>query len=353
MAEASPLAFSLRDILRRIFPTVIAICLFAPLFKRFRDLHEIENIIFAGVVLSYLLSAPVRKASDYLFMRSPFWREQWQEQKTRREWVNRNWDYQRLHEYLTKDELELIEEDGNLFLFYRAITFYLLFYLLVVLGIFLITGFDFDLTRLSEIATLKYWRDVWSVVVHARTSVLAIGEIPILIVVTIVAVLAYFSIKESFQGYEYTFLEGGTYPNLSEKYHREKGDIARSIWGQVLGCEAGKSKADGGKPIPGAKARLLINDLEIAADDTNRGGYFQFANMFGECVDKTCVVTVQVGAITKRQTRTFSKTSKPNFTFRFPTMAANAPPKGVAKLINKARLIVRKIFVSTVTRSSS
>ena len=349
MAESSPLAFSFRDILRRIFPSVIAICLFAPLFTRFRHLHSIQEIIFAGIVLSYLMSFPVRKGSDLLFDKSPFWRQRRRKLKTKREWINRNWDYQRLDEHLTKDERELIDEDGNLAYFYRIICFYLLLYLLVLLVLFLIRGFHFDLARLPQIPTLAYWKGIWLVIVNSQTALLGLGELPLLVVVPLTVILIYFSFKEAFQAYEYTFLDGGAYPSLSEKYHREKGEIAVSIWGQVVQREDGESQADIRlMPAAGAEARLLLNNKEIEVSKTDEEGYFQFADRFSQCLDKTCVVTVQVGVEKQQQTRIFSRTTKPSFTFEFPGSIARKSSKGVTALLKATlRGIAKTIFMST------
>ena len=68
MADAAPLSFTLRDVFQKVFPTVIALCLFIPFVRALKEPPGIEEIIFAGVVLSYLIAPPMRKVADFLII---------------------------------------------------------------------------------------------------------------------------------------------------------------------------------------------------------------------------------------------------------------------------------------------
>jgi hypothetical protein len=334
MPEFSPSVFTFRDFMQKVLPTIIAICLFVPFDTSLKEIPKIEEIIFAGVILGYLIASPVRWLADSGIKYLPLYWARQRDYGNRREWVSRNWNYLRLHSYLSKEESDQIEEDGSLIVFYRVITFFLLIYFGLNLWL-LINAFDYDLTHLSAISTARYWRDVLSVLVNLKTPVLAIGTLPTGIILPVIFLLIVFGVRESLEAYKYVFLEEGKYANLADRYQIEKGGIAVSIWGQVLRAETNKKDGEAvlRNPVEGATVMLLKGTIEIDKRVTSKTGYFQFENRYKDCLNATCTLCVKNEDI--KEDRTFTDKTASGFEFVLPV--ANAPPDEATEKVLDSR----------------
>lgn len=265
----SPPPFSLRDFFQRIFPTIIAACLFVPFLEPLNKVASLEGLIFGAIVFSYLIESPVSRIVSLVYDKLP----KPQALSKRMRWIANNWDYDALFYSITTEEREYLYLTHGYARFYKTISFYLLAYAL--LNMFIL---------LRNATPIDHLPELWSRLSIATTPTLAMQQVPTLPLLSVSILLCYFTFRDYLLEYKVLFLDGGAYPKLAERYHREKGKIAKSIWGVVYQSE---------KVVPNADLSLYSNDGEITTVRTDQEGRFQFIGKFSQCVNTECRLKIK------------------------------------------------------------
>jgi hypothetical protein len=269
---AQPLTppLSLRDFFQRIFPTIIAVSLFAPLYAPLRNVISLEGLIFSAFLLGYLIESPISRIISLIYDKLPSAKAY----SKRMRWFGKNWDYSKLFYSLTNEEREYLYLTASYAHFYKSVSFYLLVYF--GCNLFLL---------LKRVPLAGSVADLPSCLISTTTPILKEWEAPTFLLLITSAILCYSTFKDYLLEYEVLFLDEGAYVTMAEKYHRENGNIARNIWGRVL---------HNGQAVDAAKVSLLKNAEEIADVTANEDGYFQFDGKFAECVGSPCKLKVRV-----------------------------------------------------------
>ena len=298
MAAISPPPLSLRDFIQHIFPTVIAICLFIPFYAPINKIISTEGLIVAAAILGYIISSPVLKLVGFAVRYIPLIGKKLREYKTEGEWHDKNWDYDRLFYLLSNDDREYIYLTGSYAEFYRLAGFYLLIYALVNV-IHLLKALSYCPPSLLIPKALT-----------VTTPMLGNWQANTLLLIAVSLTLSYYAFKDFLLEYGILFLSKGQYVSMAEKYHREKGGVAVSLWGKVH---------HRGKPVDAAQVELLgSKNTSLGKVKTTLEGNFQFPGLYTQCLGIRCKLRITAGAKSHEIAITPVDKVAPYFEIEFP-----------------------------------
>ena len=253
-------------------PTLVGLCLFVPLFEPPAKTVDITLLIFGGIILSFMVAGLAAAAADLFVELLPGFRRRLEDYRAERGWVNGNWNIGRLEAHMTKDELEAADLIGSYIISTKIITFYLLAYFLVNL-VWLAFGL-YDAATAAGGAT-EFWRTVWGV----RTPIVGGWLLSTVVILVAAPASIVFLLADYLGKYGQLFLRGGWYDNMAAKYHAEKGDIARHVWGRVTEKKDGKTEG-----VCGLEVTLSAGGQAVGGPaETDKDGYFQHEDAFAKC----------------------------------------------------------------------
>jgi len=279
-------SFAFRDFLKYILPTVIALCLFVPMFVPGSQL-EVDKLIFVGIVMGYIVYSPISMISNFIQRKLIRWEQLSLSKKSSvvmvREWWSGNWDYNALWSILDKDEreylyltlsyIELYQITGIYFLIYSLVNYvYLIYY------------------WLRQVAPPTQIKEVVDQIFSIQTMMFVNWRMPTLLVIGFALILTYFLLNNSIIMYGALFGEYGSYVSFAKRYHKEKGGIALSVWGTVYQVVENKKRG-----IPNVQVRIYKDNKLIDGEklvSTNAKGYFQFKDLFAICINSYCKVII-------------------------------------------------------------
>jgi hypothetical protein len=256
MAEgvSSPLTF--RDFIRHLLPTATALCLFLPLFRIPNEKFEVAAIVFASVVLGYLVTTPLTDLIAVTYRCTPIMKVF----NRRRAWMAGNWDYDKLFYGLSQEEREYLYVTLGYLELYRQLSFYLLIY--AGANLFLL---------LNAVRGASDVNSFFLTAVDARTNAVGGVLLPTWLLLILSLVLAYYSFRDFLNEFEILFHEAGQYSTFAARVHEKDGGFATSVSGVVRGKENGV--------LSGVKVTLQdIDGKELETTSTDLDGYFQFDN---------------------------------------------------------------------------
>jgi hypothetical protein len=330
MAALSASPLTLRDFIQRIFPTVIAVCLFVPFVESLRTKMTLESIISGGAILGYLIADPMKSFSRKVTSYVPFFRKRLKSYERRWAWIKLKWNLDRLQSYLTKDENEYVDQLGSRAIFDQVTIFYLMIYL--ALNLYRLFGaFRFGSEYWPRMKSAEHLKGLLATLTGLRTPMIGDWQAPTLLLVLAVPIVIGFLFKDFLLHFNLVFLEQGQYDILADKYHRAEGDIATSVWGLVTLDQ---------KPLVGKRVELLKNSSAIDQDKTNERGYFQFKWKYEECLDATCTVRVYLDGQTFSKERKFEAKTPPGFIFH---LSSSAPAPATTVKDNLYRRIKKRV----------
>jgi hypothetical protein len=256
----------LQDVFAYIFPMVVALLLFLPFFGEV----DLGIVLVAGIVLGYVVSPTVNTLSRWLYRPRilPWLRKKHDE----RVWHSQNWDYDRLYILLEGKDAEALNLESSHCNFYRALSIYFAAFFIANLLVFA-TGFwsCYSVGVCSGEYFLSVFpsclRCCWAI----KTPVLAGRSLPTLLAIAGSPFLAWCAHQRA--RHHYGSLFSFYYPELSRKYHEEKGRLATSIFGEL----SKRTEAGDIQHVEGATIHLMDADgRPIAKSTTDRNGRFQF-----------------------------------------------------------------------------
>lgn len=295
MADTVSSPFTLRDIIKHVAPTLIALCLFIPFHPSLNNKIKSEALVFCAIILGYLLEHPVTFLADLVFkILSPVSelflkllsrfspnlpQSEYKKLTHKRAWLTKNWDYNKLFYSMTQEEREYIYLTGSYTEFYRITSLYLIVYIILIIGRFT-----------SYIYANYNSPDIIEAAINMPIPMIGGWETPFWSIFTLVFISLISSYINFIDEYGILFLENGQYVEFAKRYHKEKGNIAKSIWGIA-------KKQD--TPLPNILLQLYIKrenpgkDPDLAFLGETRSdeiGNFQFENMFSKCVGKEITI---------------------------------------------------------------
>lgn len=251
---SSPLTF--RDFIRHLLPTATALCLFLPLFRIPQEKLEVAAVVFASVVLGYLVTTPLNDLIVVCYRCTPIMKVF----NRRRAWMAGNWDYDKLFYGLSQEEREYLYVTLGYLELYRQLSFYLLIY--AGANLFLL---------LNAVRGASDVNSFFLTAVDARTNAVGGVLLPTWLLLILSLVLAYYSFKDFLNEFAILFHEAGQYSTFAARVHEKEGGFARSVSGVVRGR--------GDKVLSGVKVTLQdIDGRELQTTSTDLDGYFQFDN---------------------------------------------------------------------------
>jgi hypothetical protein len=256
-AVSSPLSF--RDFIRHLLPTATALCLFLPLFHFPKEKLEVAAVVFAAVILGYLVTTPLNTFLSRYYDSTPIMKvfgRRWQ-------WMKGNWDLDKLFYSLTQEERDYIYVTAGYLELYRQLSFYLSIYAAVNLSVLL-----------NAIQGASDVNSFFLRAVDARTTVVGGLLFPTAVLFLISLILAYYAFKDFLNEYAILFHDSGQYSIFAGRAHEKEGGLAKSISGVIL------NKA---KPLRGGKVTLEnCRGTTLETRSTDLDGYFQFDNKSGK-----------------------------------------------------------------------
>jgi hypothetical protein len=253
---SSPLSF--RDFIRHLLPTATALCLFLPLVPFTKGKLEVGALVFAAVVLGYLVTTPLNSLLATFYSAIPVMKIL----NRRRRWAENNWDLNKVFYAVSQEEREYLYMTASYIDMYRQLSFYLLIYALVNLTLLLhaIRGaVDFDSFALK--------------VGDARTMVPGNFAFATILLFPFSIIVAYHLFRDFILEYEIYFCDGGQYFTFAQKAQEKEGGFATGISGVVRHNK---------KPWYGSKIELLDSaDHSLETVDLDPDGYFWFDNTSG------------------------------------------------------------------------
>ncbi len=261
---SSPLTF--RDFIRHLLPTATALCLFLPFLRVPQNKFEVAAVVFASVVLGYLVTTPLNTFLAAYYSCTPIMKVF----TRRRRWMAANWDYDKLFYSLTQEEREYIYVTQGYLELYRQLSFYLLIYALA--NLFLI---------LNAVRAAFDVSSFFLTAVDARTSVVGGLLVPTWLLLFLSLILAHYSFKDFLNEFAILFHDDGQYSTFAKRIHEKEGGFARAIFGVVRSKKEGNSKQQ--DVLSAVKVTLQdASGKERASMQTDLDGYFQFDNRKNE-----------------------------------------------------------------------
>ena len=210
-------------------------------------------------------------------------------------WVIANWDFSQLTLSMTKDEEDRVELIGNYALFSKVLSLYLLLYLAANL-LWLAAAFRLAPPRswASLLTSWENWARIFGKVVYLMTPVTGGWQVSTVLVLVVVPLSVALTLRDYSAKLDSMFLDGGFYDVIAGKYHREKGGLARRVWGcvtgeqneLVAGAEVTLTK------VPGFRSSAPDGDVTFKAE-IRPDGSFHFEREFKEFLTASWKMSVQ------------------------------------------------------------
>jgi hypothetical protein len=282
-------AFIQRDITEYILPTIIALALFLPIWS---PDSTIEQVVFGGAILGFLIFAPARWIANIVIMRLPtllhlpfarYLRTAIHE----RRWWQQNFDYGVLWYSLSKDDREYLYGTRAYYHFYLLISLYVISYAAVNFAIFL---HALVIAPVVWNASIPAIRELWNIALSAETPLLFKNKLPAVGLGLVSCALAKFALQDMFEEYRVLFFAPGQYVTLAKLYHERQGAIAKSVWGRLL-----LKSSD--KPVSGAQ--LTLTDAKgrfTQTVTTDNKGRWQFVDALKRAPISTLRLSVAVAS---------------------------------------------------------
>lgn len=259
MMKAAP--FSFRDTIQYVLPVLIGMALFIPYAA---SPERLEIVLLGGALFSYVLYTPINCFAKLVFRFLPILRQRTRRLQDRNSWSSNNWDYDKLfYIHLSDKEREYLYLTAGYADFHRMSGFFLLCYL----GVQLVQlGSPFFQTASTDLAPLE-------AILAERTPILGGWHIPTVLAAVISAIL-FVTSMQNYLGEAEDIL--ATQDSFAEKYHQEKGGIAKSIWGRVLLRDT---------PVKEVQVDLVKPDgMNVKSTSTDQEGRFQFFGCYEEAI---------------------------------------------------------------------
>jgi hypothetical protein len=273
MSELAPLLapYSLRDLLQRILPTVIASCLFIPFSPPLNKMVSFEGLIIGAILLSYLIESPISQESLISQIVSTIYDKlpKYKSLLGKKRWLSNNWNYDELFYSLSNEEREYLYLAASYIHFYKTVSFYLLIFAIVNLGLIIENSYPFYSLD-----------DLWCKLQAVKTPILGQNELPSLPLFLISLILCYYTFKDFTLEFEVLFLENGAYQVMAKRYHLVNGGIATGIWGTVL--QQGMIAKDVDVVLEKKETNNYYSEVcRVKTDDQGR---FQFIEKFAKSI---------------------------------------------------------------------
>lgn len=300
MAAVSPSGFFYGHFIQYVLPTLLGLCLFAPVFENPPGAVGPETLLFAAVLVGFIFATPISKLADFCFRFLPG-TDKLREQKQARDRLAARWHPAKLSYLMSKDDREYVYQTAGFIDFYRVSAFCLLLYALynaVLLWVAadMVLGFD----------------DWWA----TSTPMLGGWTLPTVGVFVVSVLGLVLSFRNFALEYGLLFGEKGQYEVVAEKLQKDGGGIARSVWGTVVD--------DDTKPVSGARVRLSADGTRVGKEEvTDAAGRFIFRDAFPKCVGQVCTITVDVDGTTTLLHAQFRETDVPEYEV---CLGASPPP---------------------------
>jgi hypothetical protein len=305
MADVSASPFGFRDFVQQIFPAIFALTLFVPFCAPLALSMTVPALIFAGIVVGYLIFGVSLDASKWMSKGLPWFGGKIERQGESRSWVSSNWNFGALHTYLAKEENDLIDSVNSLWIYYRLTAFYLFSYMFFNIG-FLIAG-------VWQHKSTPEPNSIWGAIWLTTTPMFGGWSAPTIIVVVLSLVLMIIALRDSLEQYSRVFCDGGLYDDFSAKYQREMKPIAKRLWGLVV---------ENDQPLADVSVRLARNGTTLDSARTDAMGRFAFNLTPEDCAGSiVCVDDSRYKSATQDLFRIESPTMRLRVTAR-----ALAPP---------------------------
>jgi len=282
MGAIGPSGFIFRDFIKFILPTAIGASLFAPFLIMKGNTVSFEGLAFIVVLLGYVIYSPIAILSDFFQAKLPFKNLRLDDARKQNEKLINRWDYDALWSALSKDEREYLYLTQSYFEFYQTTGFYFLAYFLINL-----IRFTYTIVNSWSIISTNWNNLLWQAST-IKTPTIVQYDAPTWLAIVLSGLLAYFLFGDATLEYSYLRGSGGAFDRYAQKYHKDVGNIALSIWGKVIYFQNDKSL-----PLISAKVCLRVSSGEtIASAITDSAGTFQFENAFLRCLNSQCVIEI-------------------------------------------------------------
>jgi len=294
MAEAvsSPLTF--RDFIRHLLPTAAAICLFAPLSSQALGKLEVTSLVFAAILLGYVVTTPLTKFVVKLYRLTPVLKRF----RLHRDWMNKNWDLGSLFYLLTQEEREYLYLTASYADFFRLVSFYLLIY----------TGVNLFL--LVKSIRGEHFANLLHAALAARTPVAGDLQFSTLLLLVLSPLLGYYLFIDFLTEYDVLFFENGPHDVFARKLHERQGGIAVSIWGKIRHRMG---------PVEGAKVELLSAEGKLLEECvTTSEGRYQFPGKYENYVNGNYQLRVSSECSSEKKVIEISEKKVPSFDMEVP-----------------------------------
>jgi hypothetical protein len=311
---SSPLTF--RDSIRHLLPTAAAVSLFVPLWSD--DKLEVGSLVFACVLLGYVITTPLTKFLGWLYRFTPAVRAL----GDRRQWIAANWDFGELFlNRLSQEEKEYTYLTGAYLDFYRQLAFYLLIY--TSTNVFILA---------QAIITDQNHAGPWQTILSATTPVVGGSRISTTLLIIVSAVVGVYCFWDFMNEYVSLFLEGGIYTKFAEKSQKKEGGLAISVWGVAQHQKKGapglaiELKDSAGKSLRSAKSSVE--------------GLFQFEEQFKVISAAGGTVSTSFNGATIAETLSAGANSIPSVVLELPEFQLSKNPSGWIAFLISAGLLV-------------
>jgi hypothetical protein len=296
--------FIFRDFIRYILPTVIAACLFFPLFRGSGSQPSLDVVVFVMVVFGYVLYAPVIFIGELFLCRFPQDILSRQRSRKKQEWWAKNWDYDTLWFRLDKDEREYLYLTHSYIQFYRITS--------ICFSAYAITNIII-LLNAARIEWSNSTKNLSWLMASLQTTTPMVGgwdiNTPLLIAIT--GIITCFLFRDADIEYKMLFLDDGSYVSYAKKYHQTFGNIARSVWGEVSCLDPSRQLPHFTQSSVYLKRQILPFNRRsefCKKDQVKEDGTFQFLDAFSDCVGYECQIIVELhtkNGFLKGETRKF------------------------------------------------
>ena len=307
MGAIGPAGLIFRDFLKYILPTLIAICLYSPLFFPVNTEVKVKLLIFSAFLLGYIIYSPVSMLTSFAHSILKIKGIDLSQHKLDREWCIKNYNYDALWGRLVKDEREYLYLTKSYFEFYQTTGFYFIVYAIAnvynLLSKLINSGlFIGNINSFSQIVSVNT-KMIWNI------------DIPTLYVSLVSFFLSYFLFRNATLEYSVLFGKEGFLSMYSEKYHKEYGDIATNVWGKI---KLKKEEANISS-YKDTEIGLYKYDVDEPFQTTkiDKDGFFQFKNAFSQVIKSRCKLKVQHDSMYFEKTVNFYTNDIPYVEFEF------------------------------------
>jgi len=265
MATSIPPMMPLVDILQYTLPTFLLLALFYPIYFTYLGISiaGIELAIMPlALIFGYVITPPLLRI---LILRAYPKLNAFKKLQCRALWHETNWgSYSRVFFVLSREDREHLYKLQAYFHLYMLVAFFTFLYF-VANAYFLIAGTFIVQYSPGSCLSLEL-RNVFT----TMTPVLGGTSLPTLHLILPALAVAWLSYRGSLHQYRLLWIV--VFPSIATVYHREKGGLARRIWGRVLNSR--------GNGVEGVVVRIVDPSTQqmIEKMETDQHGYYQTKN---------------------------------------------------------------------------